>query len=618
MRDSMIHRGPDDSGIHIDGALGLASRRLSIIDFSTGRQPIHNEDRTVWVVLNGEIYNFRELRRDLEARGHGFSTRTDAEVVVHVYEEIGEDCVRLLKGMFAFALWDARRRTLLLARDRMGEKPLHYYAGPREFVFGSEIKALLQHPAVPRETDPGSLSRYLTFQYVPAPHSIFKGISKLQPGHRLVVSAEGSREIRQRQYWDIPLAGPEGAKAPPARNLASWAEECRDLLRRSVTVQLVSDAPVGVFLSGGIDSGLVAAFAAEAMPRIRTFTMGFEEPSFDESRAATRVARRIGSEHHETVCQGSDVAALLSEVASFLDEPLADASILPTYLLAKFARGSVKTVLSGDGGDELFAGYPTFQALRARALFLRLPAAVRTLAAAVVDALPVSHRYLSLDFKARQFLRGMEGSAETGFLQWMGAFSEDEKRALLSGQEARGLGRVDGFEDIAVSPALQQAGDAQRCMYWCAKLYLQDGVLVKTDRATMANGLEARAPYLDPDLVEFAARCPLHYKMSLRQTKILLRRAGRGLLPGEILSGRKKGFAAPVGDWIRRHLQTCFRDYLEAGRLKRQGLFDPAWVQRLLEQHLADQAYHSRLLWTLLMFQWWSERGQCAVGPQGL
>jgi len=595
----MIHRGPDDSGIYLSGPVGLASRRLSIIDLQTGNQPIPNEDRTVWVVLNGEIYNFQKLRQDLEALGHRFSTQTDTEVLVHSYEAFGLGFLGTLKGMFAFALWDDRRQTLVLARDRMGEKPLHYFAGPHELVFGSELKSLFHHPAVPREMDAAALSKYLTFQYVPAPQTIFHGMRKLRPGHYMVVSPHG---VQEEQYWDIPK--PPAFASPPSMD--SLGEELLALLRASVKAQLISNVPVGVLMSGGIDSTLVATLAAEAQPGLKAFTMAFDEPTFDESRRARLVAERIGCEHHVEVCRADNMIDLLPGISAIMDEPLGDASILPTYLLARFTAQSVKVVLGGDGGDELFAGYPTFQALRYRAAFRALPEYMQRGLALAVKEFPVSHKYLSLDFKLRQFLRGVDGTPESDFFHWMGAFTEQEKQSLFTEDLCRSLSGVDPFEDL--SKAARFDDPIQKCLYLCTKLYLQDGVLVKVDRASMANSLEVRAPFLDPDLVEFAARCPLEYKTTPMQTKVILRKAARGILPGEILWGKKRGFGVPVGKWIMGPLKDFCRDTLHPERIRREGLFNPGFVESLLDDHLAGTQNNSRLLWTLLVFELWKER----------
>jgi len=602
MRDSMSHRGPDDAGLHVEGPVGLAARRLSIIDPVSGHQPVHNEDKTVWVVLNGEIYNFKLLRRDLEGRGHQFHSQSDTEVLVHAYEDFGLEFLQRIRGMFALALWDQRRQRLVLARDRMGEKPLHFYWGPGELVFGSELKSLFHHPAVPREMDPGSLSKYLTLQYVPAPRTIFKGIQKLLPGHLMIVSSGENQQPIQQAYWDMPPA--EEPPTPPS--VDSVGKEFLTLLRKSVKSQLVSDVPAGVLMSGGLDSTLVATFAAEAQPGIQAFTMAFEEPSFDESRRAKLVAERIGCRHQIEVCRAGDMIGLLPRVVSILDEPMADASILPTFLLTRFAAQSVKVALGGDGGDELFAGYPTLQALRYRSVFRTFPKIVRHALERGVAALPISQAYLSMDFKLRQFLRGVDGTVEEDFCCWMGAFTSQEQKQLLTTTIRQKLRECDALEGLASTSAIDS--DVQKCLYLCAKHYLQDGVLVKVDRASMANSLEVRSPFLDTDLVNFAARCPLEYKMTLTQTKWIVRQAARDILPGEIVWASKRGFAAPIGKWIIGELKDLFRDMLHPDRIHRGDIFEPAEVQRLLDGHMSGKQNNARVLWTLLVFELWKER----------
>jgi len=398
----------------------------------------------------------------------------------------------------------------------------------------------------------------------------------------------------QRQYWDIPMPT-EPARLPP---VDAVGDELLGLLRKSVKAQLISNVPVGVLMSGGIDSTLVAALAAEAQPGIQTFTMAFDEPSYDESQLARLVAERIGCEHHVEVCRTDSMVEMLPKIIGILDEPFADGSILPTYLLSRFTARSVKVALGGDGGDELFAGYPTFQALRVRSIFRALPKVLRDAIKAGAAALPTSHSYLSFDFRANHFLRGVDSDTEADFFTLMGAFTEAEKRSLLRGQSTP-------YKFPATAPF---DDDVQRCLYLCAKLYLPDGVLVKEDRASMANSLEVRAPFLSRELVEFAAHCPLEYKMTPTRTKWILRHAARALLPPEVLWAKKRGFGAPIGKWITGSLKEMFRDYLHPDRLSREGLFDPHWVSQLLEKHIAGKQNSSRTLWTLLVFELWKER----------
>ena len=600
MTASLAHRGPDGEGLYLDGPAALGHRRLSIIDLADGAQPMANEDGSVWVTYNGEIYNEPELRAGLRARGHVFRTTSDTESLVHLYEEHGVDFVRRLNGMFALAIWDARRRRLVLARDRMGQKPLFYSAGTPDggLVFGSEPKSLLEHPDVPRRLDPGSLARYLFYEYVPAPHSIWSGVHKLPPAHVLIwESGRGA----MRRYWTPPSPS---AEAPPFEAAADqfWAD-----FRDAVARHRRSDVPLGVFLSGGVDSSSVTAALTEMEPArgIRTFSVGFEDPSFDESAHARAVARHLGTDHHEWTLSAEDVLNLLPEVAEWLDEPFGDASILPTHLLSRFARSEVKVVLGGDGADELLAGYPTFAAERAAGLFRRLPGPAQVLAGAAVRLLPVDHGNFSLDFRLKQFLRGATEPVPLAHQRWLGSFSGPEIARVLveadpldvEAEHLRRAGRLAaGADALTRSLALYQ------------DTYLPDDILMKVDRASMARGLEVRAPFLDATLVDSIQALPAAFKYGRRQTKRLLKRAAAGRLPATVLERPKKGFGIPVARWLRGPLAPMLESLLGRGRLRRQGLFRPDEVASRIEEHRAGTRDHRKPLWTLLMFQLWYDR----------
>lgn len=605
MRDTLTPRGPDEAGLYLDGNVGLASRRLSIIDLAEGHQPMANEDGSVWVAFNGEIYNFKELRGPLEDGGHKFATNSDTEVILHAYEEYGPDCLEHFNGMFAFAIYDRKARRLFLARDRVGLKPLHYLWDGQRFLFASELKALLRDPSVPRELDTFSLSKYLTFEYVPAPHTIFRHIRKLEPGHCLSVDlARGTLE--DRKYWDIPLMD----DSPNIKPVDEYAVELLDRLEDAVRLRLVSDVPIGIFLSGGIDSSTVAALANKhhGSP-IRAFTIGFDDKSYDESAHAIRVARTLGVDHRLQMFRVSEMHQVLPRVLDAMDEPLGDASILPTYLLSRFAAGEVKVVLGGDGGDELFAGYPTYQALKLVRYFLALPHELRDLIRRMVAALPVSHRYFSFDFKIKQLLRGAGVSPEIMFFHWMGSFTEMEKPDLLLPEVWQGIARRNAFEDVLdYIKESNLKNDLERALYLSMKMYLQDDVLVKVDRASMANSLEVRAPMLDYRFVEFVAQMPTEFKLNRLTTKYILKRSVARILPREIVNRPKKGFGIPVGKWIMTDLRDLFEEYLGEARLKRDGIFDARTVRTLLDDHLARRKDNRKLLWTLLIFQLWRER----------
>ncbi len=605
MRDTLTPRGPDEAGIYLDGNVGLASRRLSIIDLAEGHQPMANEDGSVWVVFNGEIYNFKDLRRPLEDRGHKFATNSDTEVILHAYEEYGPDCLEHFNGMFAFALYDKKARRLFLARDRVGLKPLHYLWDGQRFLFASEIKALLQDPQVPRDINLLSLSKYLTYEYVPAPHTIFQAIHKLEPGHLLLLDVS-RRSLENRKYWDIPLFDDHlGYKREE-----EYAEELLSRLEESVRLRLVSDVPIGIFLSGGIDSSTVAALANKhhGSP-IMAFTIGFDDKSFDESAYAIRVGRALGVDHRVENFQVQRMHEILPRGMDAMDEPLGDASILPTYLLSEFAARHVKVVMGGDGGDELFAGYPTYQALKLIRYYNIFPTEIRTLIRRLAGALPVSHRNISMDFKIKQLLRGAGVSQEIMFFLWMGSFTEGEKRHLLTPAIWEQIKRRNAFEDLFdYIKESNLKGEMERALYLSMKLYLQDDILVKVDRASMANSLEVRAPFLDYTFVEFAAQLPTILKLRRLTTKYLLKKAVASLLPREIVQRGKKGFGIPVGRWILGELRDMFEEYLGEARIRREGFFSPAFVRGLLEDHLARRKDNRKLLWTLLMFQLWRER----------
>ncbi len=605
MRDSLAHRGPDDADNFFDEEVFLGHRRLSIIDLPGGRQPIRNEDGTVWVIFNGEIYNYRELREDLERAGHSFYTKSDTETIVHLYEERGDDLVAGLNGMFAFVIWDRNRKSLLLARDRLGVKPLHYTLAGGSLIFASEIKAILCHPAVRRDLDLESLSKYLTFEYVPAPHTIFKGVKKVEPGHTIRYDLQEQRLV-ERKYWDVPLIDDSiGYKGEE-----EYREELLQRLKESVKRRLVSDVPIGILLSGGIDSSTVAALAAQAADTpVRCFSITFDDSSFDESAYAKKAAAFIGAELHTMRFSNQAMADILPGIQDVLDEPLADGSILPTYLLSRFVRDHVKVALGGDGGDELFAGYPLYQALKLIRYYNVFPTEIRALLKKLARKLPVSYGDVSLDFRIKQFLRGAGVSTEVMFFLWLGSFLETEKNQLFTEDSRRQLGRHNPFEDVIDHIRDSNLkNDLERTLYLAMKLYLQDCILVKVDRASMANSLEVRSPFLDYTVVEFVAQLPMIYKLRRLTTKYLLKKAVTGLIPKDIIHRKKKGFGAPIGMWIHQELRELFETYLAQDRIKKGGLFRPEYVSGLLREHLDRRRDNRKLLWTLLVFELWRER----------
>ena len=603
MTATLRHRGPDDEGYHVDGPVALGHRRLTIIDLATGHQPIANETGTVHAILNGEIYNYRALAETLRARGHRFATSSDTEVIVHAWEEFGEDCLAHFNGMFAFVLWDAERQTLFAARDRIGEKPFYYAERNGWLVFGSELRALLAHPEVSATLDLKGLARYLTSGYLPDPHTIIDGIFKLPPGHSLTVAAGKTRVAR---YWDLPL---EDARIE-RRSDADWAAAFWDALCASVRQRLISDVPLGIFLSGGIDSSAVTAAAVAVAPgqRFETFSIGFEEASYSEERFSRMVAERLGTEHHAYTFAAADAVPLVRRLGSLLDEPLADPAFLPTLHLARLTRERVTVALGGDGGDELLGGYPTFLALGPVAWMHRLPAVARHAVARTVDALPASPAYGSPSFLLRQFFRGALQPPDVAMQIMMGGFTRSEGRELVAPPIREALAAFDPYEDIAVTMAGAPSDDPiRRLVYHHSKLYMAGQTLVKVDRGTMAFGLETRAPFLDPDLIALLGAMPSSMKVRGFATKFVLKRAMAGRIPEPIIRRRKQGFGVPLAQWFRGPLRPILEETLGAERLRRVGLLDSAAVGRMIAEHQGGRHDHRKALWSLLAFELWRE-----------
>ncbi|HEY9284027.1 MAG TPA: asparagine synthase (glutamine-hydrolyzing) [Pyrinomonadaceae bacterium] len=598
----MAHRGPDSEGVMMAEGVALGMRRLAIIDLQTGKQPVSNEDGSVSVVLNGEIYNYRELRAELEARGHAFRTASDTEVLPHLYEEYGTAMLERLNGMFAFALWDARARRLFLARDPFGEKPLYWGVFGDRLLFASEPKVLLAHPSVETRINLEALRQYLAFDYVPAPLSIYEGIQKLPAAHALTLE-DGATRVWP--YWRLSYRKPE--RAPTADEAA---EQLRGLLADSVRMRLVSDVPLGVLLSGGVDSSAVTAMAVRASAAtVKTFSVSFAEKSFDESSYARGVSDFLGTDHHEERLSANVAADLVCDIGSWLDEPLSDPSVVPTYLLSRFTRQHVTVALGGDGGDELFAGYPMYQAHGHARLYDRVPEAVRRrVIEPVVRGLPVKTKNQSFDFKARRFVEGMRSTDEVARHHvWFGSFAPAEQSLLLS-DAARGAGGGDVYDAARELFAACDADDAvERMQYLDTRLYLAEDILAKVDRTSMAVSLEVRAPFLDRRVAEFAASLPLSYKLRGRTSKYILKRAVRDLLPRFVTRRGKKGFGVPVAEWLKGRLRGHARELLSPARLARHGLFNPDYVARLQDEHERGRANHHKLLWTLLVFELWHE-----------
>ena len=592
MADAMSHRGPDDEGFWRDRERGifLAHRRLSVVDIEGGAQPMWSADGALGVVFNGEIYNHRELRKELEKRGHRFFTdHSDTEVLLHGYRQWGEGLVQRLNGMWAFALCDRKKKRLLLSRDRFGKKPLYYRADGRSFVFASELTALLAHRQVKRSVSHLSLKKYFAYGYIPEPRTLYKGIEKLSSASNLVLDLE-TLQMRVHRYWRFKLEPFERIPDDPVRD---WGERIRELLDRAVRRRLVADVPVGVFLSGGIDSSAVTAFAARAAgaDRLKTFSIGFEEKSFDESDAAARAAALFGTEHRNRTLSMKRSAQLMPEIAAGLDEPFGDSSILPTYLLCRETRRHVTVALGGDGGDELFAGYDPFLALRAASLYARIvPRPVHRGILLAAARLPVSHRNISFDFKLKQTLRGLSQPANRWNPVWMGPLSPEELEALF----AEPVDPESVYsEAIECWDACKGADVVDRTLMFFTELYLKNDILVKVDRTSMMHSLEVRSPFLDIELVDFVRRIPHAYKLRGGATKYIFKEAMAPVLPKSIRRRRKKGFGAPVGEWLREDRLPW------AGPLS----FGPGFAhffEQYRRQHLAGKRDHR-----LFLFNCW-------------
>ena len=589
------HRGPDDEGIYVDGAVGLGSRRLSIIDVPGGKQPITNEDGTVIVVFNGEIYNYRELRSRLLRQGHTFATESDTEVIVHLYEDLGNDCVNDLNGMFAFALWDKRNKRILLARDRLGIKPLYYTVADNTLVFGSEIKSILRHPQVQARLDPAALGNYLSLRYVPAPQTMFAGIHALPPGHIL---SFGQEHLSIRSYWDLSFTAQE-----PCATEEDCAERLESLLRESVRSQLVSDVPFGAFLSGGLDSSTIVALMSQYLDQpVKTFAVGYEGPdeAYSELPYARLVARQYQTEHHESIVRAQDLIDLAQTVVWHLDQPIADPAVLTNYKVAELAARHVKMVLSGEGGDELFAGYARYSAERISSVARRVPSPVRSLTLAGAARLPGLRR------PKIALLALSQPDEVTRLVNWFPLFDFQRKANLLSDGFRAELDESSANLVFAEQLGRTDATDALgRMLYVDTKLWLPDDLLARGDKTSMANSLEARVPLLDHRLVEFAAGLPAHFKIRRLTRKYLLRKVATPWLPPEVLKRKKQGFPTPMSLWFRGEARDFLRDHLSPEIIRRRGLFAPSFVETLLEEHDSGFADHGNLLWGLVSVELW-------------
>jgi asparagine synthase (glutamine-hydrolysing) len=595
------HRGPDDDGFYLNGAVGLGMRRLAIIDLKSGQQPIHNQDRTAWIVFNGEIYNYRELRAKLEQLGHTFYTNSDTEVIVHAYDQYGADCPNHLRGMFAFAIWDERTQELFLARDRVGKKPILYAQVNGQFIFGSEFSALLQHPGVSKDIDAQALHHYLSFMCVPAPMTAYQAIRKLEPGHSLRYR---KGEIKIERYWQLDFSQKVDISAAEA------GERAIEILRDAVKVRLMSEVPLGAFLSGGIDSSAVVALMSEVSSApVKTFSIGFEEQDFSELHHARRVAEHVGADHHEFIVR-PDALEVLPILVEHYGEPYADSSAIPTYYVARETRKHVTVALNGDGGDESFAGYERYAAMRVAETYHRLPSLLREkLVRQAIELIPSSETKRGRVRDVKRFLQAASLGRVERYLRWVSVFDGAAKQDLYSQDFQRQTQHVSGAD--VLGPWFARAngsGVVDAALLTDVMTYLPNDLLVKVDIATMAVSLEARSPFLDHQVMEFAASLPEKFKLRGLTTKYLLKRMLKHLLPAENLDRRKMGFGVPLGHWFRGRLQPFLRETLLTEAALKRGLFKPEAVKQLVELHTRGERDHSHKLWTLLMLELWFQR----------
>ena len=595
----IVHRGPDDEGVYVNQNVGLGNRRLAVIDLSpAAHQPMPNENKSIWITSNGEIYNHPKLRQELEKRGHRFRSHSDTEVILHLYEEYGASCVHQLRGMFAFAIWDSNRQRLFLARDRLGQKPLVYAVVNGSLIFASEIKSILQDPSVNREVDPEAIHHYLTYQYVPSPWTAFKGIEKLPPAH-ILICEQG--EIRIERYWDLNYAH----KVEMSEE--EYGKRIIELLREATRIRLMSDVPLGVLLSGGIDSSSVVAMMSQLSNEpVKTFSIGFEEQSFDELKYARLVAERFGTKHHEFIVK-PEAIKVLPELIWHYNEPFADSSAMPTYYVAKVTRQHVTVALNGDGGDESFGGYERYLAAKLANYYQKVPALVREgVIGPLINKLPESTERKDLFRRLKRFTAAMSHSPERRYIRWVTPFDNDTKERLYSSEFRERLDGIDSTDLLLdVYARADGANFLDKTFYVDIMTYLPNALLVKMDIASMAHSLETRSPYLDHHLMEFAASIPSGLKLRGLTTKHILKRALARILPPETLHREKMGFGVPVGHWFRHELKEMAYQILLDRRSAERGYFDMGFVKNLLDEHLSGRVDHGYRIWALLNLEFW-------------
>lgn len=601
MIDALRYRGPDDHGFLINDTVGLGHARLSIIDTSfSGHQPMETFDKTVAVVFNGEIYNFKELRFQLEKK-YSFVSKTDTEVILYAYKEYGEACFEKLDGMFAIALYDFKAHKLFLVRDRMGKKPLYFTQTNKTIVFASELTSLLKHQSVKKEFDLNSLYEYFSYDFVPSPRSILKNVQKLEPATYLLFQ---DGKIQKKTYWNPVFNEIDISEGEAVQKLDT-------LIGEAVEKRLVSDVPLGIFLSGGLDSSAIAFYAQKySSQKIKTFSIGFDEKSFDESEYARTVADLLGTDHHLKRFKMIEASQRIPEILETLDEPLGDASLIPTFLLSEFARTKLTVALGGDGGDELFAGYPTFQMEKFANLFRFLPLSLKKVAKRIVYGLKPSYGNFGLEFVIKKLMDGWEDhDSVSRHMNWLGGFTSSDKVGLFQSHILKNNRTENVFSEAqAYFDEHTQMSLENRLLYMYQRTYMMDGVLTKVDRASMRASLEVRAPFLDYKIVEFVNSLPYSYKLKGFTTKYILKKMMEGKIPKEIIYRKKKGFGMPVGKWLRGELKEYCNSVLSEESIKKVGIFNPEYIKKIKNEHFEGKQDHRKKLWDLLVFEVWRKK----------
>lgn len=599
MVDTLYHRGPDEAGMAIHGNAALGMRRLSIIDLSGGSQPIYNEDKSIWTVFNGEIYNFPELKKELISKGHKFKTNTDTEVIVHGYEEWGIDFPKRLNGMFAIALHDQRKNKFILVRDHIGIKPLYYSFSNKRVVFGSEIKAILETNLVEKEINLNALGEFLSWEYIPGESTLIRAINKLEPASYIEFDL-AKPECNPKEYWDIPLYN--GSFSTISEN--EWIEKINWQIEKSTKMQMISDVPLGAFLSGGVDSSLIVASMGDA----QTFSIGFDDPTYNELMWARKVADHLGVDHKDEIIK-PDVMDLFNHLMQFMDDPIGDFSIFPTYLVSRLARQHVTVSLSGDGGDELFGGYETYLANKKATQFQRVPSFLRKgLIEPVINSIKPTAKKKGLINKSKRFVEGLQYENELSHARWRLFIGDAVKKSLFTASTFNTINTNSADHIIKLFNKAGNRGELNRSLYVDVKSYLVDNILTKVDRMSMAVSLEARVPYLDPDVVELAFQVPETFKTNSSDTKIILKKVAARYVPNECIYRSKEGFSIPIKNWLNNEFKPLMDNLLDEQKIKSDGIFNPQMINKLKEEHKVGVANHSHILWALIVFHDWKNR----------